>query len=167
MKKIFFIATLALVILSSNLFAREPKFNVKKEGGQVAYDDATGKLYVGYNKVSQNLHEGVYNVRCKDGGSERCTAVVGGTTYYFTISDINNPDINNDFDAAMITNISNTLLGEVEQLNIESKLSGNLSKNYSLTDLKGKQHNVNFSIDYQLKDVGNGEINVFINTFNL
>ncbi len=165
MKKIFLIATLALVILSSNLFAKKPVFNVKKVGG-VAVDLGNG-IYIGYEVVSQYTYNGVTSVKCLEGGINECKAVVGGTTYNFTISDINNPDINNDFDAAMITNISNTLLEEVEQLNIEGKLSGNLSKNYSLTDLKGKQHNVNFSIDYQLEDVGNGEINVFINTFNL
>jgi len=165
MKKIFFIATLALVILSSNLFAKKPVFNVKKEGGVMILIEDT--YYIGYNIVSQNPYEGVVYVKCLDGGWEECTAVVGGTTYHFTISDINNPNITNDFDAAMITNISNTLLGEVEQLNIGGNLSGNLSRNYSLTDLKGVRHNVNFSIDYQLKDVGNGEINVFINTFNL
>lgn len=166
MKKIFLIATLALVILSSNLFAKEPRFNITKQGGkQVTVGD---RNYIGYDRVSQSGgSNNVYTIVCTKGGINECVAIVGDNLYRFTISDINNPDINNDFDAAMITNITNKLLEEVEQLNIEGKLSGNLSKNYSLTDLKGKQHNVNFSIAYQLKDVGNGEINVFINTFNL
>lgn len=166
MKKIFLIASLALVILSSNLFAREPIFNITKHGGKrVTVGDRT---YVGYDRVSQSggSSNNVYTIVCTKGGINECVAIVGGYLYRFTISDINNPDKKNDFDAAMITNITNQLLEVVEQLNIAGDLSGNLSRNYSLTDLGGIQHIVNFSIDYQLKNTGNGELNVFINTFN-
>ncbi|MDX9798959.1 MAG: hypothetical protein RBT05_08895 [Bacteroidales bacterium] len=44
-------------------------------------------------------------------------------------------------------------------------MSGNLSENYSLTDKEDIQHYVNFTAIYELNEEGDGEINVFINTY--
>lgn len=168
MKKIFFIATLALVILSSNLFAREPRFHVHKHSGQKVVLD-TGGWFVGYEWVdiqeSGILWWYKVTVRCSRPGYEQCSAKIGGTSYFFSISDIDNPESTNDFNADVITNITNELLGTVDQNNIDGSLSGNLSENYSLTDKEGIQHYVNFTAIYELNEEGDGEINVFINTY--
>lgn len=168
MKKIFFIAILALVILSSNLFARDPKFHVfKKDGDKVVMDN--GNMYVGYNRIVIK-ETGMFwwhcvSVSCTGGGLEQCSATIGGISYFFSISDIDNPESTNDFNADVITNITNELLGTVDQKNIDGSLSGNLSENYSLTDKEGIQHYVNFTAIYELNEKGDGEINVFINTY--
>lgn len=168
MKKILLLATLIVVLLSSSLFAREPKFNIHKHGGELVHLDS-GASFVGYDiinvKESGILWWHKVTVSCDKPGKEQCSATIGGTSYFFSISDIYNPESTNNFNADVITNITNELLGTVDQNNIDGSLSGNLSENYSLTDKEGIQHYVNFTAIYKLNEEGDGEINVFINTF--
>lgn len=173
MKKIFLIATLALVILSSNLFARQPKVKLYKEGGKVVSTSELDHPYLGYKTVNQ-IESGwwlwkVYDVRCVDPGEKPCSVTAGGTIYLLTISDINNDEITYDFKESLMVELSNKIFEEIEIGIIEGKIVGNgkLSKQYVLTDVNGNVHNVVFCAEYNLDKKGDGTINLYINTIKL
>jgi len=173
MKKIFLIATLALVILSSNLFAGVPRMTLLREDGKVVSSGFFDHPYLGYDVVRQTvsgyLWWKTYDVRCVNPGEQPCSVTAGGTTYYLTISDINNDDITYDFNEMLMIELSNKIFEEIELGIIEGKREGKgiLSKKYLLEDKTGRVHNVVFSAEYNLDKEGNGKINMFINTFNI
>lgn len=173
MKKIFLIATLALVILSSNLFARKPKVELYRYGGQIVSTALLDYPYIGYDIVRQTesgmLWWKEYDVHCVGSGEQPCSLTAGGNIYYFTISDINNDDITYDFNEMLMIELSNKIFEEIELGIIEGKREGKgiLSKKYLLEDKTGRVHNVVFSAEYNLDKEGNGKINMFINTFNI
>lgn len=173
MKKIFFIATLVIVVLSSNLFARQPKINFYTNGGKIVSTALLDHPYIGYDIVRQTESGALwwkkYNVRCVDPGETPCSATAGGTTYYYTISDINNDNITYDFNESLMMGLSNKIFEEIETGIIDNKIVGNgiLSKKYTLTDVNKNVHNVVFSAEYNLDKEGNGTIDLYINTFIL
>ena len=170
MKKIFLIATLALVILSSNLFAGVPRMTLLREDGKVVSSGFFDHPYLGYDVVRQTvsgyLWWKTYDVRCVNPGEQPCSVTAGGTTYYLTISDINNDEITYDFKESLMVEISNKIFEEIEIGIIEGKIVGNgkLSKQYVLTDVNGNVHNVVFCAEYNLDKEVNGTINLYINT---
>lgn len=172
MKKIFFIIALFAIVLSSNLYAKEPNVNVHKVNGRVV---TTGGLldhpYLGYDIVrsvrTTFLFWTKYELRCNDPGVQPCVLVVGGTGYQYTISDINNDDIKYDFNANLMEEVTNEILDEIDTQNINGENSGTVSRTNNMYDINGEPHYVYFNAVYQLDGNGDGEINVYINTIEM